>query len=111
MQDTVNLTEVNDLIYSDTNLTYPCVIITGLETMSEYTFFHGREIDDPELCIPAFFECEGEMTEIGMFPMTLDFLLTVRGIGDYGITLCTDADTKKEIDLNDAETLMKFIKL
>lgn len=106
----VYLTEIDD--FSDAECTeYPCVIIDGIETENEFLHFRNRRVDDPDVCVPMFFECEGEMVRLGMFPLTLDFLLTIRGIGGYRITLQTDGNTQKAIDLDDAETLCKFIKL
>lgn len=58
-----------------------------------------------------YFECEGSMVEIGQFPLTLDFLLALKNIGDYKVFLCKAQGDKTQIDLNDANTLMKFIKL
>ena len=49
--------------------------------------------------------------KLGDFPLTLDFLLVLRSVGDYKVTLYTDKNTAKPLNLNDAEILQKFIKL
>ena len=111
--ETVELEEVNDLLVcDDTNaLEYPCIIISGITTENEYLFFSQRKVPEECACLKMYFECEGEMVELGLFPLTLDFLLSLRSIGDYGIQLCYDETRSKFIDLNDATTLTKFIKL
>lgn len=110
-EESINLSEVEDLIEKATLNVFPSIVIDGIKTENEFIFFHNRTVDDPEECIPMYFECEGEMVKLGLFPMTLDFLLTLRNIGDYTVTLCTSPTEKKEIDLNNPETLLKFIKL
>jgi|GEM_PF-2226646 hypothetical protein len=112
-EESIYLEEVDDLIEKSSISKYPCIVIEGIETESEFVFFRNRTIkeDEKDLCLPMYFECEGSMVEIGQFPLTLDFLLALKNIGDYKVFLCKAQGDKTQIDLNDANTLMKFIKL
>lgn len=110
-EESVALEEVSALQDEAKLKEFPCIVIDGIETENEFIFFKDRVVDDPELCIPMYFECENEMVKIGMFPLTLDFLLVLRSIGGYSLTLYTGEDECKPIDLDDVSTLMKFIKL
>ena len=110
-EESIDLNEVEDLIEKATLDVFPSIVIDGIKTENEFVFFHDRTVEDPEECLPMYFECEGEMVKLGLFPMTLDFLLTLRNIGNYTVTLCIEPTKKKAIDLNDPATLIKFIKL
>lgn len=111
LEESIVLEEVNVFQESSEFESFPCVLLNGIETENEFLFFKNRTVDDPELCVPMYFECEGEKIKLGDFPLTLDFLLVLRSIGDYKVWLYTDANNRKLVDLNDANTLIKFIKL
>ena len=110
-EESINLEEVDVFQESTSFESFPCILLDGIETENEFLFFKNRAVDDPELCVPMYFACENEKVKLGAFSLTLDFLLMLRSIGDYTVWLYTDADMRKQIDLNDAETLLKFVKL
>lgn len=113
VEQSIDLLEVDDLFepINDREMQYPCIAIYGIETENEFLFFRDRIVKDDSVCLPMYFECEGQLVELGKFPLTLDFLLALRSIGDYTIFLCSSESEKKQIDLNDPDTLIKFIKL
>lgn len=111
MANEVELTEIDSLNDNLDPVQYPCVIVDGVTTENEFFFFRDRTIDNPEICLPMYFECEGELVQLGQFPLCLEYLLTLRSIGDYKVTLCKSEQDRTPIDLNDPNVLMKFIKL
>lgn len=112
-EESIELEAVDDLLSFDSSgeMEYPCIVISGITTENEYLFFSQRTVTEEDACLKMYFECEGEMVELGQFPLTLNFLLSLRSIGNYEIQLHSNASKYKIIDLNDADTLMKFIKL
>lgn len=112
-EESVNLNEVDDLIEHTQISEYPCLVIDGITTENEYIFFNQRTVkeEDKELCLPLYFNCEDSMVKITDLPMTLDSLLMLRNIGDYTLSLHRGDDDIVPIDLNDSNTLIKFIKL
>ena len=86
--------------------------LRGVVSLRGDTAWKNMTINDLFIDIGAKNEDEARsMVEIGQFPLTLDFLLALKNIGDYKVFLCKAQGDKTQIDLNDANTLMKFIKL
>ena len=111
MSSEVELTQIDNLNDDSDPVEYPCVILGGVETESEFLFFMNRKVDKPDICLPMYFECEGEMVKLGQFQLDLDYLLAIRSIGKYEVTLCRSESDTTKIDLDNPDTLMKFIKL
>lgn len=100
--------EINESISDDLN--YPCIIISGLSTTEEVTFFKNR-VFDQEKAIPMYIEFKGLRKQIGYFELTLDNLLLIRCISNYDVRLFKDKKSYLKIDLHAPEQLMKFIRL
>jgi hypothetical protein len=87
---------------------YPCLRIDGITSEDELVFFHNRDFGREGQSIPLYCFVEGVMTRIGDFELSVDSLLAVRAIADYRLVILTGTG-EKEIDLNDPETIIKFI--
>lgn len=99
---------VNDSI-SD-SLSFPCILIAGIETEEEVTFFSNRKAT-PFMALPLYLNFHGLVKRIGEFELSLDNLLRTRSVGNYSIKLGRSADDFVDIDVNEPNTLLKFIKL
>lgn len=89
---------------------YPCLFIEGVTSEEEVIFLKNRK-HETDLCLPLYCKVEGVPVEIGEFEMTLDSLLTLRSVFDYQLFLHKAVGVVTEIDLNDTNTLLKFIRL
>lgn len=88
---------------------YPCIRIEGLNTVEEFEFF--REKGKLAKCgLPLYSEVDGILTRVGEFEISVDSLLSVKNIADYGLILMTSPEEEKRIELNDPLVLMKFIR-
>lgn len=92
------------------DVTYPAIFITGITTLEELEFFKNRQYN-AELALPLYGELYGQIHKIGMLDLTLDSLLSLRSIFHYELELRTGIDNVVSLDLDDPETLIKFIKL
>lgn len=97
---------------NEDGLVFPCVIISGVMTGQELELFRSSsDLTRTADALPLFVEFEGEHRQIGVFFLDLDFVLDLKYIADYSITLCESDEKRKEIDLQNGEDLMKFIRL
>ena len=92
------------------NLQYPCVIISGIKTTEEVTFFNSRK-GDTNKELPLYIDFNGYVKQIGVFEISLNNLLVTRCISDYEIRLYRDAKNYMKIDLHAPEHLIKFITI
>lgn len=113
MQDVVELEEYTDDEFKNLNyenVVYPCIFIEGLSNTFEIKYFSERLCDE-SLSYPLDCEVEGVPFKIGNFEMSLDNLLAIRRIFGYNIYLHKNEDNIVKIDLNNPETLIKFIRV
>ena len=109
----VQLEEYNDLDSASfllDELEYPFVTIEGITSNEEIEFFRKRGVKT-ESSIQAYFIANGEPISLGYFDLVLKNLLAISGIFDYGLILHKSKEESIRIDLKDADTLIKFIKL
>lgn len=92
------------------NLNFPCVVLFGITTEEEVAFFKSRITDD-EMSLPLYGDLEGQKFYIGNLELSLNTLLSIRSIYDYKLLLMKNSENSVSIDLDDADTLIKFIKL
>lgn len=113
MSDVIELIECREDEYAEVlkgNMEYPCVVVEGITSNDEVEFFRRRQGSD-EYGVMAYMMAGDEPISLGRFDLVLDNLLTVKSLFDYQITLYRQKGDAVKIDLNDAETLIKFIKL
>lgn len=89
---------------------YPCVFLEGITSNEEIEFFRNHDTDE-DTSVRAYCSVAGEPISLGKIDLTLHALLTIRSIFDYRISLHKNRDCVITIDLNDPETLIKFIKV
>lgn len=92
-------------------LDYPCMLVEGMETKAELDFIMKNRGFDSSNSIPLYINFNGLVKKIGRFGFDLDYIFLLRGIAKYSFTLCKSKDEKSEIDLNDTDVLVKFIRL
>lgn len=103
--------ELNDLSFMKDGMQYPCVIIDGITSNNEIVFFrnHSKKTDSS---VPAYMLVSGEPVSLGYFDLVLDNLLAIREIYDYKVRLYKEKDGEGIwIDLDNPDTLIKFIRL
>ena len=112
MEEEVFLEEYVDesLELNKENIEYPCVFIEGLTNTYEIEYFSKRLCDE-SLSFPLYCTVEGVPFKIGNFEMSLNNLLAVKRIFGYKINLHKNKDSIVNINLDDAATLIKFIKI
>lgn len=113
MEEDVQLAEYTDEEFvkaMTSGMKYPCLVISGLTTEEELTFFRKREYSE-EVSLPLYCEMENVPYEIGKMELSFDSLLALRVIADYDLKLYRSAQDVIQIDLNDPITLLKFIRL
>lgn len=88
---------------------YPYVRIDGIESEEEFMFFRNRNFGRVGE-IPLYCLVDGTLVRIGTFQLSVDSLLAVRNIADYKLTIVVGPEKEKPIDLNDPETIIKFIE-
>lgn len=111
---TVELAEV-DVINSvnekiSDEFVYPCVLIRGIQSQEELTFFMNRRGSNDKL-LPLFLDFEGYVKRIGVFEVSLNTLLVLRSVGNYELFIVKSPDEKVQIDLNSYKVLESFISL
>ena len=90
-------------------LVFPCVILHGLDTEAEFNYFRSKVIKNQAL--PLYCIINDSYYRVGMINFDLDTMLSLRQIFDYQLELRKSMDNSVILDLNDPETLIKFIKL
>lgn len=91
-------------------LDYPCVLIKGIQSQEELSFFMNRG-GSKEKLLPLFLDFEGYIKRIGFFEVSLNTLLVLKSIGDYELFIIKSPSEKVQIDLNSDQVLEKFISL
>lgn len=91
-------------------LVYPCILIDGVTTEEEINFFRERPFNT-NTSLPLFCIVSDTVISLGALELTLFNLLDLRSIYSYNVTLCKSAENRVVLDLNDPNTLIKFIKL
>lgn len=107
------LEECNDLEFEEMVgelLEYPCVFLYGVTSEEELTFFRKRKVSS-EVSVKMYTSVDGTPLDLGFLELTLDSLLAIRSIFDYKLTLCRAKGKVTEIDLDNPEELIKFIRL
>lgn len=96
-----------------TNLSYPCGIISGINSTHEVEYLKNRRCDE-DSSLPLYINYEGLVLPMGKIELTMDYLLMLKTLDvgkEYKLRIYKTKDSYTEIELNDAETLIKFIKL
>lgn len=112
-EEDVVLEEYDDSAFKQAmseTLKYPCILIEGVESEEELSFFKQRQVN-PEYGLPFYCVLEDVPFEIGQFELSFDSLLSLRVIFSYKLWLLKSPDEKIFIDLNNPAMLFKFIKL
>lgn len=89
---------------------YPCVLMEGITSSEELSFFQKRRVRS-EISLPFYGKFEGLVFKVGEFELSLDSLLTIRSIYPYKLTLLKNENDAVPIDIDDPNTLIKFIHL
>lgn len=111
MDELLELQAIDDFVeVKRTSVKYPHVLIEGIVTEEEVTYFN-KKFNDKEKSIPLYLQFENVYKCIGSFELTLDNLIVVRSIADYKLTLLVEEGNAIPIDLNDPIKLLKFITL
>lgn len=107
----VELESVDLEVKRETDVIYPSVLIDSIESEEEFRFFHNRGFGREEQAIPLYCYVDDNLTLVGKFELSVDSLLAVRAISDYDVYLMLSKDKHKQIDLDNPETMLKFVKL
>lgn len=112
MEDALNLEVCSDDSATDilAGVEYPCLMIDGITSEEEIFFFRDRSVSS-DASLPLYCVIENVPLKIGTCELELKALLSLKGIFDYKLTLCKDAEHRIELDLNNPTVLMKFIRL
>lgn len=106
----VDTAEDDEALYSDV-LQFPCIVIEGIDTISELRFIAGRETK-AEDCLPLYASMCGIVKQIGFIDFTLDTFQILHMLNpDYVITLHKGEDAKTVLDLDSEDTYIKLIKI
>lgn len=92
-------------------LTYPCVILKGMTTETEFEFFKKRPVREGAVVLPLFVEVSGVIVECSQLEFSLESMLTVKAINNYTVVLCRAEDDSVVLNLEDPETFIKLIKV
>lgn len=94
---------------TDNHVTFPYILIEGIETQEEFSFLNGLSSDSDT--IPAYTIVEDSLVPLMQFDFSLQIFLNLHFMGNYKVTLRKSADTSVPIDIENPEQLVKFIKL
>lgn len=95
------------------NVNYPCGIITGISSTHEVEYLKNCKCDE-SASLPLYINYEGLVLPMGNIELSLNYLLMLRTLDvgrEYKLKIYKSEDNFTEIDLNDPNTLIKFIKL
>ena len=102
------LEEVNELVSDD--IEYPAILIEGVNSKEELNYFVNRG-NDPKRSLPLYLKFDSYVKRIGRLELSLDTLLTLRVFKSYKLTLFRPVDDFSNIDVEDDQTLIKFISI
>lgn len=102
------LEEVNELVSDD--IEYPAILIEGVNSKEELNYFVNRD-NDPKRSLPLYLKFDSYVKRIGRLELSLDTLLTLRVFKSYKLTLFRSVDDFSNIDVEDDQTLIKFISI
>lgn len=109
----LNLEVINDGKITDellNTLVYPCVIVSGVQLEYELEFLKTR-VTDPTKSLPLYAYVDGRFEPLDKVELTLDSLLLLKSVNNYTLYLCKSKDQRKEIDLSDPNTYLKFLSV
>lgn len=89
---------------------FPCIFIEGVTTNEEISFFRERGGNAHD-AIAAYCMVENTPVSLGTFELNLRTLLMLRSIYSYKVLLMQSREETVEINLDDADVLIKFIRL
>lgn len=102
------LEEVNELVSDE--IEYPAILIEGVNSKEELNYFVNRG-NDPKRSLPLYLKFDSYVKRIGQLELSLNTLLTLRVFKSYKITLFRSAGDSTGIDVEDDQTLIKFISI
>lgn len=102
------LEQVNELVSDD--MVYPAILIDGIKSKEELNYFMSRG-NDSSRSLPLYLKFDSYVKRIGSLELSLDSLLTLRVFTGYKITLLKNEMDSTDIDINDDQTLVKFISI
>ena len=102
------LEEVNELVSDE--IEYPAILIEGVNSKEEHNNFLNRG-NDHKRSIPLNLKFDSYVKRIGQLELSLNTLLTLRVFKSYKITLFRSAEDYADIDVEDDQTLIKFISI
>lgn len=105
----VTVLDFDDMETPD-DVEYPHIFVDGIETTEEFAFFSNRKYDS-DVILPLYCKVDNLLAKVGDMACELNAFLELRFIHDYRVFICKDANSKKEVPLDDPEALIKFIKL
>lgn len=94
----------------DDRFVYPCLLLSGIQTVEELEFFAKREYD-PLVALPIFVRFDGITKQLGYFNVGLDDMRLLHFIAPYKLTLLKDPINHVDLDLNKPETFINMIRL
>lgn len=100
--------EINEKAWE--GVEYPSLLIDGLTTEEELSFFRGRNSESKN-SLPLYCVVEGTPVKVCQLEISLQTFLNFKIIGGYTIQLCRDSSNSTVIPLDKPEALVKFIKL
>lgn len=106
--ETIILNE-KPLSETEKSVQYPYILIEGLKTQEEFAFLRG--LVEQSDSIPAYTKVEGNLVFLMDFDFSLQVFLDLHFLGNYSIVLWKSADVSVDIDIENPEQLVKFIKL
>lgn len=92
------------------DLIYPCLVIGGITTTEELEFFINREVKTKDY-LPLFIQFEDIVKRAGDLDVNLEVFQILNSVSKYTITLHKTPTENVLLDLNDANTFIKLIKL
>lgn len=102
------LEEVNELVSDE--IEYPAILIEGVNSKEELNYFVNRG-NDSKRSLPLYLKFDSYVKRIGQLELSLNTLLTLRVFKSYKITLFRSAEDSTGIDVEDDQTLIKFISI
>lgn len=102
--------EENSREESDT-LEYPCLVLEGIGTFTELKFLVERK-NRTDTILPLYVKFEDVVKRVTTLDFSLEALQLLRSIShDYKLWFYKSPFEQVELDLNDATTYVKLIKL
>lgn len=119
--DNINLNEVDfdsdleedDYFEEDTELEYPCCIISGVTNKYEVELLKNFECD-PVASIPLYINFEDEILLLGKIEISSDYflrLLAFEGDIKYDLEIFNSPSESFKIDIHNPDDMIKCIRL